>query len=134
MTENNLRDETHGRIYRTVWKDGPKSSIKSLVQAKSPELVAALDSGNQFWSLTAQRLLVDNRMTNAAPALKKRLRSGAGGTGAIHALWALEGIAALDKDTHQAALLDKAPTLRRNAIRALPANEVGRQLFFSSPV
>jgi len=31
-------------------------------------------------------------------------------------------------------LLDKDPALRRNAIRALPANEAGRQLFFSSPV
>jgi mono/diheme cytochrome c family protein len=134
MTEKNLRDQSHGRIYRVVWKDGPKSSIKSLANAKSPELVAALDSGNQFWSLTAQRLIVDNKMTNAAVALKKRVRSGTGGTGAIHALWALEGIGALDKATHQSALLDKDPALRRNAIRALPANEAGRQLFFSSPV
>jgi len=31
-------------------------------------------------------------------------------------------------------LLDKDPALRRNAIRALSANETGRQLFFSSPV
>jgi putative membrane-bound dehydrogenase-like protein len=134
LTENNLRDQTHGRIYRVVWKDGPKSSIKSLVKAKSPELVAALDSGNLFWSLTAQRLIVDDKMSQAAPALKKRVRSGTGGPGAIHALWALEGIGALDKDTHQGALLDKDPALRRNAIRALPANEAGRQLFFSSPV
>ena len=134
MTENNLRDKTHGRIYRVVWKDGPRSSIKSLAKAKAPEVVAALDSGNQFWSLTAQRLLVDNKMTDAAPALKKRVRSGTGGKGAIHALWSLEGIGALDKDTHQAALLDKDPALRRNAIRALPANDAGRQLFFSSPV
>jgi len=134
MTENNLRDQTHGRIYRVVWKDGPKSSIKSLAQAKSPELVQALDSGNQFWSLTAQRLIVDNKRTEAAPALKKRVRSGTGGKGAIHALWSLVGIGALDKDTHQKALLDKDPTLRRNAIRALPANEAGRQLFFSSAV
>jgi uncharacterized protein len=134
MTENNLRDQTHGRIYRVVWKDGPKSSIKSLAKAKSPELVAALDSGNLFWSLTAQRLIVDNKMTDAASALKKRVRAGTGGAGAIHALWSLEGIGALDKDTHQAALLDKDSALRRNAIRALPANEIGRQLFFSSPV
>jgi putative membrane-bound dehydrogenase-like protein len=133
MTENNLRDQTHGRIYRVVWKDGPKSSIKSLAKAKSVELVAALDSGNMFWSLTAQRLIVDNMLTDAAPALKKRVRSG-GGTGAIHAFWSLEGIGALDKGTHQAALLDKDPAVRRNAIRALPANEAGRQLFFSSPV
>jgi putative membrane-bound dehydrogenase-like protein len=133
-TENDLRDKNHGRIYRVVWKDGPKSSIKSLAKAKSPELVAALDSGNQHWSLTAQRLIVDNKMKDAAPALRKRVRSGTGGKGAIHALWALEGIGALDKDTHQHALLDKDSALRRNAIRALPASEAGRQLFFSSPV
>jgi mono/diheme cytochrome c family protein len=133
-TANDLRDQTHGRIYRVVWKDGPKSSIKALAKAKSPELVAALDSGNQDWSLTAQRLIVDNKLTDAAPALKKRVRSGTGGTGAIHALWALEGIGALDKDTHQKALLDKDPAVRRNAIRALPANDAGRQLFFSSAV
>ncbi len=40
MTENNLRDQVHGRIYRVVWKDGPKSSIKSLAGAKPAELVA----------------------------------------------------------------------------------------------
>jgi hypothetical protein len=49
MTENNLRDQTHGRIYRLVWKDGPRSSIKSLAKAKSSELVrrsiAATGSG-----------------------------------------------------------------------------------------
>jgi cytochrome c553 len=131
MTSNNLRDQSHGRIYRVVWKDGPKSSIKSLAKAKTPELVAALDSGNMFWSLTAQRLMVDNKMTDAAPALRRRVRSG-GGTGAIHALWTLEGIGELDKDAHQAALLDRDSELRRNAIRALPSNEAGRQLFFSS--
>ena len=77
---------------------------------------------------------MDNKITDAAPALKKRARSGSGGKGAIHVLWSLEGIGALDKDTHQAALLDKDPVLRRNAIRALPASEAGRRLFFSSAV
>jgi len=134
MTENNLRDQSHGRIYRVVWKDGPKSPIPSLAGAKPNELVQALDSGNQFWCLTAQRLIVDHQRTDAAPALRKRVTSGAGGKGAIHALWALEGIGALDKDTHQKALLDKDSALRRNAIHALPADDAGRQLFFSSPV
>jgi mono/diheme cytochrome c family protein len=134
QTENDLRDQSHGRIYRMVWKDAPKSPIKSLALAKPPEVVAALESGNQFWSLTAQRLIVDNKLTDAASALKKRVRSGAGGKGAIHALWSLAGLGALDKDTHQAALLSKDAALRRNAIRALPANEAGQQLFFSSPV
>lgn len=134
VTEPNLRDESHGRIYRMVWKDGPGSAIKSLAKATTAEIVQALDSRNQFWSLTAQRLIVDNKLKDAAPALKKRVTSGAGGKGAIHALWALEGIGVLDKETHQKALLDKEPALRRNAIRALPGSEEGRQLFFSSPV
>lgn len=133
-TENDLRDQTHGRIYRVVWKDGPRSATRSLAKAAVSDVVAALDSGNQFWSLTAQRLLVDRRMTNAAPALRKRVRSGAGGKGAIHALWALEGMGGLDRDTHQAALQNQDAALRRNAIRALPTTEVGRQLFFGSPV
>lgn len=133
MTEHNLRDQTHGRIYRVVWKDGPRSSVKSLARATTPEIVQALDSGNLFWSLTAQRLIVDGKKSEAAPLLRKRVNSG-GGTGAIHALWALEGIGALDQQTHQKALLDKDPGLRRNAIRALPANEEGRRLFFSSGV
>ncbi|MES2573018.1 MAG: PVC-type heme-binding CxxCH protein [Verrucomicrobiota bacterium] len=134
MTKENLRDQVHGRIYRVVWKDAPKSPIKSLAGAKPDGLVEALDSGNQLWALTAQRLIVDNKVMDAVPALKKRVTSGTGGKGAIHALWALEGIRALDNETHQKALLDKDPALRRNAIRALPANDAGRQLFFSSAV
>ena len=133
-TENDLRDQTHGRIYRLVWKDGPKSSIKSLANAKTSDLVTAFGSDNQFWSLTAQRLIVDNKKSDAAPSLKKRVISGDGGKGAIHALWALEGVGALDKETHQKALLNKDAALRRNAIRALPANEQGRGLFFGSGV
>lgn len=134
MTEHNLRDRSHGRIYRVVWKDGPKTAVNSLAKATPAEIVHALDSGNQFWSLTAQRLIVDNKLMDARPALKKRVASGAGGSGTIHAFWALEGIGALDRETHQKALLDKDPAVRRNAIRALPPNEQGRQLFFSSPV
>lgn len=134
ITENDLRDTSRGRIYRVVWKDGPRSPIRSLAGAGTADLVAALDSGNQFWSLTAQRLLVDGRMSDAAPALRKRVRSAVGGKGAIHALWALEGMGALDRDSHQAALQNQDAALRRNAIRALPADDTGRQLFFGSPV
>jgi cytochrome c553 len=133
-TLNDLRDQTHGRIYRAVWKDGPRSSIKSLANARPAELVSALDGANQFWNLTAQRLIVDGKIKETIPTLRKRVSSGAGGTGAIHALWSLEGLGALDKETHQKALLDKDAGLRRNAIRALPTNATGVQLFFGSPV
>ncbi|MBL9173982.1 MAG: c-type cytochrome [Verrucomicrobiales bacterium] len=133
-TDHDLRDQSHGRIYRVVWKDGPRTPTRSLSREHPSELVAALDSGNQFWALTAQRLVVDQAMTNLAPALRRRVRTGDGGTGAIHALWSLEGIGALDADTHQAALRSRDAALRRNAIRALPSMDAGRRLFFGSPV
>ena len=61
----------------------PKPDSLALSREKPAELIAALDSGNQFWALTAQRLIVDNALTNLAPALKKRVRSADAGTGAI---------------------------------------------------
>ncbi len=134
QTPNDLRDRSHGRIYRVVWKDAPAPKIRSLSQTRPAEVVAALDSGNQFWGLTAQRLIVESKLSDTIPALKKRVRAATGGKGAIHALWSLEGLGALDRDTHQAALLSKDSALRRNAVRALPATEAGRQLFFSSSV
>jgi hypothetical protein len=85
----------------------------------------ALDSGNQFWSLTAQRLIVDNKHDGCGCALARNgVRSATGGKGAIHALWALEGLGASTNDTHQAALRNKEAALRRNAIG--PARERGR--------
>ncbi len=134
QTAGNIRDQSHGRIYRVTWKDGPRSAIKSLARAGAAELVAALDSANPTWNLTAQRLLVDGKHDDAVPALRKRIHSNPTGTGAIHALWSLAGLGALDKDTHRAALLGKDAGVRRNAIRALPPTDAGRELFFASPV
>ena len=129
-----LRDNTHGRVYRVVWKDGPASPIKSLAGASNAQLVSALDSGNIFWRQTAQRLLVDNRRTDAIPALKSMVKEKDGRPGAIHALWALDGLNALDRDLHRSALLAKDAALRRNAVRALESSEAGSRLFFESGV
>ena len=129
---NPNRDRGHGRIYRVVWEDAPKSKIKSLAGASDNQLVAALDSENLFWRHTAQRLLVDGTKKGAVPALKKKVT--AGGIGAIQALWSLKGIGALDPETHQAALMSKDPALRRNAINALGNDAAALQLFFDTAV
>ncbi|MES2568604.1 MAG: cytochrome c, partial [Verrucomicrobiota bacterium] len=128
---NPNRDTSHGRIYRVVWKDGAASAIRSLKNASEADLVGALGSDNQFWRLTAQRLLVDGKKTGAIPALKA-LAATAQGVGAIHALWTLHGINALDTETHRAALLSKDPAVRRNAVRALPPSAAS--LYFSTGI
>ncbi|MDF1823377.1 MAG: ThuA domain-containing protein [Verrucomicrobiales bacterium] len=128
--ENPNRDRQHGRIYRLKWNGARESSLSSLAGASDESLIAALSHDNQFWRLTAQRLIVSQSRKNSAPALRKMVKEG--GTTAIHALWSLEGIDELDPETHQLALLSKDTDLQKNALRALANDEASRQLLFDS--
>ena len=131
--ENVLRDHTRGRIYRVVWDQAKPAAIKSLKGADSAQLVAALGSDNQFWRLTAQRLLVEGKRTDAAPALKHAATNNAP-LAAIHALWSLHGLGQLDDATHRAALLHADAAVRRNATRALGRDAQAVANFFSAGV
>ncbi len=130
---NPNRDTAHGRIYRLVPKGVQPSPVQSLAGAATPQLVQTLESGNQFWRLTAQRLLVEGGKAEAVTALRAKVKEGKA-PAAVHALWALTGLGALDADTQRAALLAASPELRRNAIRTISADAQGVKLFFSSPV
>jgi len=129
---NPNRDKQHGRIYRTIWNGAKDSEITSLAGASDNELVAALADDNQFWRLTAQRLLVAGQKKSVAPLLKELVNKG-GVTGS-HALWTLDGLGELDRATHQLALLRPDPVLKRNAIRAIQNTDEGMQLFFDTAV
>jgi putative membrane-bound dehydrogenase-like protein len=127
--ENPLRDHDRGRIYRIVWDKAAKAAVPSLQKAGTADLVEALSHDTQYWRLTAQRLLVDNRKTDAMDSLKKLVTANDKSVAAIHALWALHGLGALDDATHRAALQSSDPTLRRNAIRALGSDQRSQTLF-----
>lgn len=132
--ENPNRDKQHGRIYQVKWESAAESKIKSLAGASDNELVAALGNGNQFWRLTAQRILVAKKKMSVVPQLKKLVTEKIGYHGA-HALWTLDGLGELDRETHQLALLKlNDPLLKRNAIRAIPNTDEGMQLFFDTAV
>jgi putative membrane-bound dehydrogenase-like protein len=132
--ENALRDHNRGRIYRIVAKDTPAVMPKPLAGAPTSELVAALNNDTQYWRLLAQQMIVGGKKSDAAPALKQLVIANDGSNGAIHALWALQGLGALDADTHKAALLAKDARLRRNAVRALGSDAAAQALFFGSGV
>ncbi len=129
-----LRDKTHARIYRIAYRNAAKSPIGRLNRNNSLELVAALKSDNMFWRQTAQRLLVERGQRDVVPALLEVVRDGSVdeiglNPAAIHALWTLQGLGALDGSDAAAlqaatgALKHRSPGVRRAAIMALPRNE-----------
>ncbi len=133
--ENDLRDHSRGRIYRVVWRNAKDTAALQKLNAADPaQLVAALGSDIQERRLTAQRLLVEGKMTAAAEPLKKLLAANDGSVAALHALWTLHGIGALDEAALNAALLAKDGRLRRNAVRALTSDAAGQKLYFGSGV
>lgn len=132
--ENPLRDTQHGRIYRAIWEGAEESPSLRLQNADDGTLLETLSHDNQFWRLTAQRILVANDRSDLAPRLRELVSTG-NGVAAAHALWTLEGLGQLDRDSHQQALLRHGdPVLKRNAIRALPVTREGIQLFFDTAV
>jgi putative membrane-bound dehydrogenase-like protein len=128
--ENRLRDQTYGRIYRVVWKDGKPSTAPRLHGATPAELVAALKNDNLFWRRHAQRLLVERGRKDVVPALLALVRDTTTdeiglNVGAIHALWTLQGLNALDALPATAAVAREAlrhPSagVRRTAALVLP--------------
>lgn len=129
---NPNRDRKHGRIYRLIWDQAKPSEIQSLHGADTKTLVAALSHHNQFWRIQAQRLLVDGGSKDATPLLAELLKQG--GVGSIHALWTLHGLGTLEEEHLRQSLLSNDSVLRRNAIRALSADETGSKLLFESSV
>jgi putative membrane-bound dehydrogenase-like protein len=131
--ENPLRDHARGRVYRVVWENAKPAAIKSLKGATTAQLVAALGNTNQFWRLTAQRLLVEGQRADAAPTLK-RLVAAPAPLAALHALWTLHGLGQLDDTAHRGGLLHADAAVRRNATRALGADAASIARFFASGV
>ena len=126
---NPNRDRQHGRIYRLVYQKNHAPAF-NLENATWEKLVKALSHDNMFWRLTAQRLLVNSQPKEAVPSLRKLLNQAS--PASLHALWTLQGMGALDGPSHAKCLVSKDPALRRNAIRALPADLKGQQMLHDS--
>ncbi|PQA54132.1 PVC-type heme-binding CxxCH protein [Siphonobacter curvatus] len=128
-----LRDNTHGRIYRIAYKKAPAYQPLALSKDQPEALVKALTSDNMFWRQAAQRLLVERGKSDVLPqlyALVKNQSLDAIGSnpGAIHALWTLHGLGALNGSNAEAfqivtaALKHPAASVRKTAVQVLPKN------------
>lgn len=128
--ETDLRDRSHGRIYRIVYKESPANQSRTLSKDDPRGLLDALASDNLFWRLTAQRLLVERGENDVVPQLFDLVRDtsvdevGING-GAFHALWTLRGLGVLDthpeaREIALQALKHPAPGVRKAAAQVLP--------------
>jgi len=121
--ETPLRDKTHGRIYRVAYAAKPAPPMR-LDAATPQQLVATLKNDNLLWRMHAQRLLVSRGDRTVVPELCDLVRDQSVdeiglNTAAIHALWTLQGLGALDgsdanaTDTAVGALKHPSAGVRR---------------------
>jgi putative membrane-bound dehydrogenase-like protein len=125
--DTELRDKTHGRIYRLVAKNAKAAASFTLKNATPDQLVAALKSDNMLWRLHAQRLLVERGKDDVVRALCKLVEDESVdeiglNVGAIHGLSTLHGLGALDGANLFAnramlgSLTHLSAAVRRNAV------------------
>ncbi len=128
---NPLRDKSRGRIWRVVPKKvEEEQETISLNKDEPGELLKALTNENMFWRSTAQRLIVERGETDVLGALYEMVNDqtldGQGlNSGALHALWTIEGLGVLDSDEQavavaRGALFHPSWAVRRAAIQLLP--------------
>ena len=124
---NPLRDRQHGRVYVVDYTGNETDNPTSLDANDTDGLVRALQSSNQFWRLTAQRLIVENQVVSVVPQLTALVQdqsvdeTGFNG-GAVHALWALHGLGQIEEvlDGVKGALSHPSAAVRKAAIQVLP--------------
>ncbi|MBP7142020.1 MAG: ThuA domain-containing protein [Opitutaceae bacterium] len=134
--ENDLRDKRYGRIYRIVWKgkgstnSGTARQVFTLEGASPEKLVATLANDNLLWRKHAQRLLVERNRKDVVPLLLKLVSDPSVdeiglNPGAIHALWTLHGLGAIDalpevQDAVRRAMGHTSAAVRQTAVSVLP--------------
>jgi putative membrane-bound dehydrogenase-like protein len=126
-----LRDRSHGRIYRVSYQEGRIPTLAHLEGADSASLLATLKNDNLLWRLHAQRLLVERGQLDVVSALSELMLDRdvdeIGNTpGAVHALWTLEGLGALDRSNAgvvaavTSALTHPSASVRKAAMMVYP--------------
>ena len=134
-----LRDHASSRLFRVTYGDASGYDPADLSDASQSELVDALANDNKFWRDKAQRMLVERDALGAVGGLVDLVENESVDDlgldpGAIHALWTLDGLGALEPGACDPKVLDAAlgalthPSagVRITALRVLPKNEETR--------
>jgi putative membrane-bound dehydrogenase-like protein len=114
--------KARGRIYRIAaagWKRDSRPVDSS--RSSAAELAGQLEHPNAWRRETAQRLVVERRDRAAVPHLQRLLQASTGEIARVHALWTLDGLAALETEDVARGLNDQHAGVRENAVRLAAA-------------
>ena len=114
-----------GRIYRVVHTGKKPKQSPKLSDQDYEQIIGHLESGNGWLRDTAQRLLVERNVKGSVPILRETATESESHLGRQHALWALEGMRALDASTIAKALGDDHPRVRIAALRVAESFTAG---------
>jgi len=131
--QSNVRDSQHARLYRVTTGEDVDLHPHDLSDADASELVEVLENDNMFWRKTAQRKLIEMEATGVVDdlvemATTENIDDVGLDPGAIHALWTLEGLGAIEDNVTDLAdaLTHSAAAVRLNAVRVMPGTETVR--------
>ncbi|HZV34168.1 MAG TPA: hypothetical protein VFB72_06280, partial [Verrucomicrobiae bacterium] len=106
-----------GRIFRVVPDGFHRPKPVRLDLASTSELAATLEIPNGWHRDTASRLLYERQDKSAVPLLVKLLRTSRSPLARIHAMYALEGLGALNEADVLRGMNDQEPWVRVHAIK-----------------
>src|SRR6266545_4294251 len=106
----------YGRIWRVMHDTTRRDRKPALGKATPAQLVQTLSHPNGWWRDTAQRLLVERGDRSIAPSLKKSAATAPDWRTRLHALWALDGLDAIEPATVMRALEDASRDVRVSAL------------------
>ncbi len=107
-----------GRIYRIVPEGFRQPPLPRLGSASTAELVQALQHENGWRRDTAARLLYERQDQPVIPVLRTQLQSSA--PGAVHSLYALAGLGALNETSILHVMTNVRPEVQRHGVRMIP--------------
>jgi putative membrane-bound dehydrogenase-like protein len=123
-----LESRGRGRIWRIAPTNFRSGKMPDLSKRTARQLADELASDNPWIRLTAQRLLVEGKKTDAAEQIRKLIANSAqpapgllaprgSQAGYANLLWALEGLGALKVEDVHATIKHPEPGVRANALR-----------------
>jgi mono/diheme cytochrome c family protein len=108
-----------GRVWRLSHESTPRRTTQPRMLNETPaQIVAHLSHPNGWWRDTAQQLLVLKGDKSVVPALTAIARTSTNQLARFHALWTIEGLAALTPSLARELMKAADPRVRIQAIRA----------------